>query len=95
MCAWHVSLVEGGGCLSLHEGNIVSDIMQCYTGNNPSDEFSPYFPYEVDGAKIRILLSVPNQYILQGLEGVAPNVIALANTLFVNDLKILLTLTKM
>ena len=93
--AAYVSLVEGGGCMSVFEGAIVSDIMQCYDGSNPSDDFSTNFAYEVDGAKIRILLNIPNKYILQGLNGLSSTVVLLAETLFVNDLQVMLTLTKM
>jgi hypothetical protein len=82
---------EGGGCISIYEGQVIGDILQCF-GDNPDNSDAPtHFPYAVVGQDVQFMLSFPVTDLKASLEGTAAG--GLASVLLVHDLKVLLTLS--
>jgi len=82
---------EGGGCISVHEGQVFTDILQCYEGTPSESEVPTSFPYEVSGSDVKLLVRFPVSGIKSALEGSAAG--GLASVLLVNDLQVLITLS--
>jgi len=82
---------EGGGCISVYEGQVNTDILQCYEGTPSDTEVPTSFPYEVSGSDVKLLVRFPVSGIKSALEGSAAG--GLASVLLVNDLQVLIILS--
>ncbi len=89
----HANQVDGGGCITVEEGVVYSDVYQCFEGSTGGAQAATAYPYQVNGTDVHFLMQTSRDDVLESMEGLDPVSFNLANTLLVNDLQFILVMT--